>query len=156
MKQFIVCFKIFMIVVKCDLLLQSHTDRLRLIAIKKKLNIAQIHQNVPVLSTELPIKTIDELELFEQEAQSTALLQLLKRSSGSNERTTIFKMLSKVFDFATICLWRGRKQNHSVENLQLIKVMPEAVRDLKDQAIEQAEIDWFRSAQQRFSRRKNV
>ncbi|KAK4882227.1 hypothetical protein RN001_005546 [Aquatica leii] len=64
---------IHVILVKCDLVLQSHTDRL--IAIEKKLNIAPIH-DVVVLSSELPLKTVNSIELFEQsldDGQSAAL-----------------------------------------------------------------------------------
>ncbi|KAB0805298.1 hypothetical protein PPYR_02268 [Photinus pyralis] len=150
--------------VKCDLLLQSHTDKLN--GIEKKLNILPFQQDIPVLSIELPLKTVEELEHFEEtlkdETQLAALKHILKRLVESTERSSVFKMLSKMFDFelATICSWKGRKQNYRTENLALIKILIETVHDsfpyAKDGVIEHAGIDWFRAAQQRFARRKNT
>ncbi|KAK4885439.1 hypothetical protein RN001_001710 [Aquatica leii] len=71
-------------------------------------------------------------------------------------------MFAKTFDYelATICSWRGRKQNYKIENLKIIKFMSEAVHHLfpniTDHLMEQAGTSWFRSAQQRFARQKNV
>ncbi|KAK4886347.1 hypothetical protein RN001_002618 [Aquatica leii] len=101
--------------VKCEILLENHTDRL--IKIERHLNIAPVHHEVTPLSMELPLKTIEDIEMFEisllNDAQSSALLQVLKRTLGSNERTTLFKIFAKLFDYnlATLCSWKGRKHN---------------------------------------------
>ncbi|KAK4879398.1 hypothetical protein RN001_007544 [Aquatica leii] len=93
--------------VKCEILLESHTDRL--IKIERHLNIAPVHHEVTPLSMELPLKTIEDIEMFEisllNDAQSSALV--LKRTLGSNERTTLFKIFAKLFDYnlATLCSW---------------------------------------------------
>ncbi|KAK4885505.1 hypothetical protein RN001_001776 [Aquatica leii] len=93
--------------VKCEILLESHTDRL--IKIERHLNIAPVHHEVTPLSMELPLKTIEDIEMFEisllNDAQSSTLV--LKRTLGSNERTTLFKIFAKLFDYnlATLCSW---------------------------------------------------
>ncbi|KAK4887168.1 hypothetical protein RN001_003439 [Aquatica leii] len=145
--------------VKRKILLESYTDRL--IKIEERLNIAPVHHEVTPLSMELPLKTIEDIKMFEisllDDAQSNALV--LKRTLGSNKRTTLCKMFAKLFDYnlATLCSWKGRKHNFRVENLRVIKIMFDAILksfpNMKNQVMDLAEIDWLRSAQ-RLNRKK--
>ncbi|KAK4882129.1 hypothetical protein RN001_005448 [Aquatica leii] len=77
--------------VKCEILLESHTDRL--IKIERHLNIAPVHHEVTSLSMELPLKTLEDIEMFEisllNDAQFSALLQVLKRTDGKGGSTTL-------------------------------------------------------------------
>ncbi|KAF5273614.1 hypothetical protein FQR65_LT04613 [Abscondita terminalis] len=147
-------------IIKCEILLSSHTDRL--ITIERRLNIAPQTQKHVVLKSNIPLTTIEELETFEKtlecEEQSTALFSILKNVSGANARNCLFKLFGKVFEdeLATKCSWKGRKQNYKMEHLRIVKIIINSAREsfpnLNEKCAEQAGIDWFRFANQRLTR----
>ncbi|XP_026823901.1 uncharacterized protein LOC113561593 [Ooceraea biroi] len=82
----------------------------------------------------------------------------ISKIGGQGARDNIKRILERLFtnEVAIKCLWKGKKNNFRVNNLNLIIIMKEIILDthptVKEIEFETECADWLRFAKQRFDR----
>lgn len=98
-------------VINCEIVLQSHNNCL--LAIEKELNMLATNNKLSVLKLELPLKTIDDLQEFEDrliidERQSVPTLASVFVLMPAIKHSILVHFLRRISGSgATICSWNG-------------------------------------------------
>ncbi|KAI4454248.1 hypothetical protein MML48_10g00018619 [Holotrichia oblita] len=129
----------------------------------QKLDVRTIEIEEDIISSHLPLNTIEALEKFENvivtnEVAKQQFKYFLVQIGGKDYKNCIRRILAKVFsnNLASACSWTGAKGNYTIKNLCIIPIIQDAVRknfaSVTASAFEETLKEWFRYASQRKSR----
>ncbi|XP_055522354.1 uncharacterized protein LOC129716549 [Wyeomyia smithii] len=115
-----------------------------------------------VVFTSLPIKSVEDLEDFEQKLENVAYLQAFQtkiaRLGGKNSSKKIINAMESIFsnEFAAYYSWQGRKHKEKISEQKIIKTLEDyllkMVPDLNRATFNEVGACWFRFAKQRLLR----
>ncbi|XP_048514941.1 uncharacterized protein LOC125501870 [Athalia rosae] len=145
-----------------DMNIQLKSIDNRLTSLEKKTNrqpLTEAETRFNLINTSLPIKTLQEITLFEDliTTNENAVLQFYV--SGHLPKDNIYRVLTKVFDdsCAKQCSWKGRRNNFAVMKLKTINIIKDIIcsshAGVTDLDFESHGAEWFRFAKQRISRK---
>ncbi|XP_031358404.1 uncharacterized protein LOC116182050 [Photinus pyralis] len=138
----------------------------RLVALEQTLPLGTPNSINKVGNDQLPKKkfsSFDELQEFEAnftEETRKQMLYHIKLCGGKDYKDATKRYLKLLFtnQFARTCSWTGQKNHHKLKDLEVVKVIKEAVCSCYNVTSRDFEIvlmDWFRYATQRDKREKS-